>query len=146
ADEELMGEEERMMSVSEGGYVKRTAVTEYRAQQRGGKGVKGGESSVDDFIAELFVASTHDHILIFTDRGRVYAKRVYEFPIGKRDAKGKALVNFLELQDGEKVLTMLPVKSFDPGWFVLFATRGATVKKTELDAFGASRSPGIRAL
>jgi DNA gyrase subunit A len=145
-DEELIAEEEMIITVTHGGYVKRTPVTEYRAQQRGGKGVKGGESSVDDFIAELFVASTHDHILMFTDRGRVYAKRVYEYPVGKRDAKGKALVNFLELQDGEKVLTMLPVKSFDPGWFVLFATQGGTVKKTELDAFGAIRSTGIRAI
>jgi DNA gyrase subunit A len=83
---------------------------------------------------------------MFTDKGRVYEKRVYELPPGKRDAKGKAIVNLLELQAGEKVLTMLPVKSFDPGWFVCFATRAGTVKKTELDAFANIRSTGIKAI
>jgi DNA gyrase subunit A len=135
-----------IVTVTHGGYVKRTPVTEYRAQHRGGKGVKGAESHEDDFVAELFVASTHDHILMFTDKGRVYEKRVYELPPGKRDARGKALVNVLELQAGEKVLTMLPVKSFDAGWFVFMATRKGTVKKTELDAFGNIRSTGIKAI
>src|SRR5262245_41456813 len=83
---------------------------------------------------------------MFTTKGRVYEKRVFELPLGKRDARGKALVNFLELQSEEKVLTMLPVKSFDPGWFVVMATRAGTIKKTELDAFGNIRSTGIRAI
>src|SRR5262249_36229345 len=96
--------------------------------------------------AELFAASTHDHVLMFTTKGRVYAKRVFEIPLGKRDARGKALVNFLELQEGEKVLTTLPVKSFDPGWYVVMATRSGTIKKTELEQFGNIRATGIRAI
>jgi DNA gyrase subunit A len=146
ADEELIAEEEMIVTVTHGGYVKRTPVSEYRAQHRGGRGVKGAGSGTDDFVAELFVASTHDHILMFTDKGRVYEKRVYELPAGKRDARGKAIVNLLELQAGEKVITMLPVKSFDPGWFVFFATKSGTVKKTELDAFSDIRVTGIKAI
>jgi DNA gyrase subunit A len=145
-DEELIAEEEMVVTVTHGGYVKRTSVSEYRMQNRGGKGVKGAESNEDDFVKELFVANTHDELLMFTTKGRVYTKRVFEIPAGKRDARGKALVNFLELQDGEKVLTTLPVKSFDPGWFVVFATRGGTVKKTELEQFGNIRSSGIKAI
>src|SRR5215470_8170510 len=144
-DESLIAEEEMVITVSHGGYVKRTPLSEYRAQQRGGRGVKGAESAEDDFVAELFAASTHDHVLMFTSKGRVYAKRVFEIPLGKRDARGKALVNFLELQDGEKVITTLPVKSFDPGWYVVMATRSGTIKKTDLEAFGNIRATGIRA-
>jgi DNA gyrase subunit A len=135
-----------IVSVSHNGYVKRVPVTEYRAQHRGGRGVKGAESGSDDFVAELFVASTHDHVLMFTNQGRVYEKKVYELPLGKREARGKAIVNLVELQPAEKVLTMLSVKSFDAGWYVVFATREGTVKKTELEAFGNIRSTGIRAI
>jgi DNA gyrase subunit A len=108
--------------------------------------VKGAESRDDDFVAEMFVASTHDHLLLFTDKGRVYEKRVFDLPPGKRDARGKAIVNVVELQAGEKVMAFLPVKAFDPGWFVVFATRNGTIKKTELDAFSAIRSSGIKAI
>jgi DNA gyrase subunit A len=146
SDENLIAEEEMVVTVTHGGYVKRTPLTEYRAQQRGGKGVKGAESGDDDFVAELFAASTHDHVLMFTTKGRVYAKRVFEIPLGKRDARGKALVNFLELQESEKVLTTLPVKSFDPGWYVVMATRSGRIKKTELEQFGSIRATGIRAI
>jgi DNA gyrase subunit A len=145
-DEELIADEEMVVTVTHGGYVKRTPLSEYRSQARGGRGVKGAESNEDDFVKELFVASTHDELLMFTTRGRVYTKRVFEIPQGKRDARGKALVNFLQLNDGEKVLTTLPVKSFDPGWFVFFATRKGTVKKVELDAFGNIRASGIKAI
>jgi DNA gyrase subunit A len=146
SDESLIAEEEMVVTVTHGGYVKRTPLTEYRAQQRGGRGVKGAESGDDDFVAELFAAGTHDHVLMFTNLGRVYAKRVFEIPLGKREGKGKALVNFLELQDGEKVITTLPVKSFDPGWYVVMVTRSGTIKKTDLEAFGAIRATGIRAV
>ena len=144
-DESLIAEEEMVVTVSHGGYVKRTPLSEYRAQQRGGRGIKGAESVDDDFVAELFAAGTHDHVLMFTSKGRVYVKRVFEIPPGKRDARGKALVNFLELQDGEKVITTLPIKSFDPGWYVVMATRSGTIKKTDLEAFANIRASGIRA-
>ena len=145
-DEQLIAEEEMIVTTTHGGYVKRTPVSEYRAQNRGGRGVRGAGQSDDDFVAEMFVASTHDHVMLFTDKGRVYEKRVYELPPGKRDAKGKALVNVLELQPGEKVITMLPVKAFAPGYHVFMATANGTVKKTELDAFANIRSTGIRAI
>ncbi len=145
-DEQLIAEEEMIVTVTHGGYVKRTPVTEYRAQHRGGRGVRGAGQSDDDFVAEMFVASTHDYVMMFTDKGRVYEKRVYEIPAGKRDSKGKALVNFLELQAGEKVITMLPVKTYAPGYFVFMATAKGTVKKTELEAFGNIRSTGIKAI
>jgi DNA gyrase subunit A len=145
-DEQLIAEEEMIVTVTHGGYVKRTPVSEYRAQHRGGRGVRGAGQSDDDFVAEMFVASTHDYVMMFTDKGRVYEKRVYELPPGKRDAKGKALVNVLELQEGEKVITMLPVKTYAPGFFVFMATKNGTVKKTELEAFGNIRSNGIKAI
>jgi DNA gyrase subunit A len=146
-DESLIAEEDMIVTVTHAGYVKRTPITEYRAQGRGGKGVKGAESGADgDFVAEMFVAGTHDTILMFTDKGRVYSKRVFEIPAGNRTARGKALVNFLELMEGEKVLTTLPVKSFDPGWYVVMATRSGTIKKTDLEQFGNIRASGIRAL
>jgi DNA gyrase subunit A len=146
SDESLIAEEEMIVTVTHGGYVKRTPITEYRAQARGGKGVKGAESGDGDFVAEMFVAGTHDHILMFTDKGRVYAKRVFEMPLGARVGRGKAMVNLLELQEGEKVLTTLPVKSFDPGWYVVMATRSGTIKKTDLESFANIRATGIRAV
>jgi DNA gyrase subunit A len=146
SDESLIAEEEMIVTVTHGGYVKRTPITEYRAQARGGKGVKGAESGDGDFVAEMFVAGTHDHILLFTDKGRVYEKRVFELPLGARVGRGKAMVNLLELQEGEKVLTMLPVKSFDPGLYVVMATRSGIIKKTELEQFGNIRATGIRAV
>jgi DNA gyrase subunit A len=145
-DEELIAEEEMVVTFTHGGYVKRTPLSEYRSQNRGGKGVKGAESNEDDFVKELFVASTHDELLMFTTKGRCYTKRVFEIPAGGRVSRGKALVNFLELKDGEKVLTTLTVKSFDPGWFVFFATRNGTVKKVELESFGNIRAAGIKAI
>jgi DNA gyrase subunit A len=145
-DEQLIAEEEMIVTVTHGGYVKRTSVSEYRAQARGGKGVKGVNNADDDFVAEMFAGSTHDYVMMFTDKGRVYEKRVYEIPQGKRDGKGKALVNFLELQPGEKVITMQPVKSYDPGFFVYMATKNGTVKKTALEIFGNIRSNGIKAI
>jgi DNA gyrase subunit A len=145
-DEQLIAEEDMVVTVTHGGYVKRTPVTEYRAQQRGGKGVKGAESDDGDFVAELFVAGTHDTILMFTTAGRVYSKRVFELPAGKREGRGKALVNVLELQNEEKVVTTLPIKTFDPQSFVFMATRSGTVKKTELDSFANIRATGIKAI
>jgi DNA gyrase subunit A len=146
AVEELIAQEDMVVTLSHGGYVKRNSVTEYRSQKRGGRGVTGASSKDEDFIAKLFVASTHDHVLVFTSHGRVYEKRVYELPEGSRASRGKALVNFLELKENERVVEMMPLKNFEQGGFVVFATRQGLVKKTALEMFANIRSTGIIAL
>jgi DNA gyrase subunit A len=144
--EELIAEEDMVVTLSHAGYVKRIPVSEYRAQKRGGRGVTGASNKDEDFVAQLFVASTHAHVLIFTSLGRVYAKRVYDLPEGTRASRGKALVNFLELKEGERVVSMLPLRSFDEGKFLLMATANGIVKKTALDALSNIRSNGLIAL
>ncbi len=146
AIEELIAREDMVVTVSHGGYVKRNAVSEYRAQKRGGRGVTGAQVRDEDFVAKLFVASTHDHVLLFTSQGRAYSKKVYELPEGSRASRGKALVNVLDLRDGERVVEMLPLKSFEQAKYVLMATAAGVVKKTELQAFSSIRSSGIIAL
>ena len=151
--EDMIADEEMVVTVSHEGYVKRNPISLYRAQKRGGRGVTGAATKEEDFIASLFVASTHDHLLLFTSMGRAYLKRVYELPEGSRAARGKALVNLLQLQEGERVVEMLPLKDFpesreeeEKGPFVFFATRDGTVKKTPLGAFANIRTTGIIAL
>jgi DNA gyrase subunit A len=146
AIEELIADEDMVVTVSHSGYVKRNSVSAYRSQKRGGRGVTGASTKDEDFVSQLFVASTHDHILMFTSMGRVYAKRVYELPEGSRASRGKALVNFLELKENEKVVEMLPLKQFDEGQFIVMATKNGVVKKTSLDLFSNIRSSGIIAL
>jgi DNA gyrase subunit A len=143
AIEELIAEEDMVVTMSHGGYVKRTSLSDYRSQKRGGRGVTGASTKSEDWVAKLFVASTHDHVLVFTSLGRVYSKKVFEFPEGNRAARGKALVNFLELKEGERVVEMLPLKAFEEGKFVVMATACGVVKKTALDAFENIRSNGI---
>jgi DNA gyrase subunit A len=150
--EELIADEDMVVTVSHGGYVKRNSVSAYRAQKRGGRGVTGASTKDEDFVSQLFVASTHDHILMFTSMGRVYAKRVYELPEGTRASRGKALVNFLELKENERVVEMLALKAAElenaaeSGKFVFMATRAGVVKKTALELFSNIRSSGIIAL
>jgi DNA gyrase subunit A len=146
AVEELIADEDMVVTVSHGGYVKRNSVTAYRSQKRGGRGITGASTKDEDFVSQLFVASTHDHILMFTSMGRVYAKRVYELPEGSRASRGKALVNFLELKENEKVVEMLALKQFEEGKFIVMATKNGVVKKTALDSFSNIRSSGIIAL
>jgi DNA gyrase subunit A len=147
--EDLIVEEDMVVTVSHLGYVKRTPVTDYRAQRRGGKGVSGMGTREEDFVERLFVASTHAYILFFTNRGRVHWLKVHELPALGRAAKGKALVNLLQLQEGERVQATLPVRRFDEtaaSEFVLLCTRRGVVKKTPLDAFANPRRGGIIAL
>ena len=145
--EELIAVEDMVVTRTHLGYVKRTPVSEYSAQGRGGRGIKGAQSGgSDDFVTDLFVASTHDTLLLFTSTGRVYQKRVFELPPGARTAKGKPFVNVVDLQDGEEVVGMLPIKNFDPGTFLFFATRQGTVKRTSLDLFQNIRTSGIKAI
>jgi DNA gyrase subunit A len=148
--EDLIVEEDMVVTVSHLGYIKRNPLTQYRAQRRGGKGVKGMEAREEDFVERLFVASTHDYILFFTTRGRVHWLKVHELPQLGRAARGKALVNVLQLAEGERVQATLPVRSFDPGegelGYVLLCTRNGVIKKTRLDAYSNPRRGGIIAI
>ena len=146
AVEELIADEDMVVTLSHQGYVKRNSVGEYRAQNRGGRGVTGASTKDEDFVAQLFVASTHDHLLMFTSQGRAYVKRVFDIPEGSRASRGKALVNFLELKENERVVEMLPLKQFEEGKFVFMATQRGVVKKTSLEQFANIRSNGLIAL
>ena len=145
--ESLIDQEDMVVTRTRLGYVKRTPLKEYQAQGRGGRGITGAaQGGDDDFVADMFAASTHDHLLLFTSKGRAYYKKVYELPEGARTSKGKPFVNVIELQDGEEVVSMLPLKEFSEDRFVFLATESGTVKKTELTAFEKIRVTGIRAI
>jgi DNA gyrase subunit A len=144
--EDLIVEEDMVVTVSHGGYIKRNAVSLYRAQRRGGKGKTGMRPKEEDFVERLFIASTHSYIMVFTDLGKVYWLKVHEIPQGGRASRGKAIVNLLQLASGEKVTTILPVKEFVDGKFIVTATQQGTVKKTELMAYANPRAGGIIAL
>ena len=144
--EDLIAEEEVVVTVSHAGYIKRNPVSLYRAQRRGGKGKIGMGVRDEDFVETLFTASTHDYLLFFTDAGKVYWLKVHELPEAGRAAKGKALVNLLTLKDDEKVTATLPVKEFREDQFVIMATKQGIIKKTELSAYGNPRAGGIIAL
>ena len=144
--EELIDEEDTVVTRSHLGYIKRTRAREYEAQNRGGRGITGATSTEGDFVADMFAASTHDHLLLFTDKGRVYYKKVFELPEGSRTAKGRPIVNVLDLQEGEQVVAMLPFEEFNADTSVFFATQAGTVKKTELSAFENVRQSGIKAI
>jgi len=146
--EDLIVEEDMVVTVSHLGYIKRNPLTQYRAQRRGGKGVKGMDAREQDFVERLFVASTHATILFFTTRGRVHWLKVHELPQLGRAARGKSLANVLSLAEDERVRTTLPVRSFEEagGDFVLLCTRKGVVKKTRLDAFANPRRGGIIAI
>ena len=145
-DEELIAVEDMIVTRTHLDYVKRTPVSEYSAQGRGGRGVTGATSRADDFVADMFAASTHDHLLLFTNKGRVYHKKVYELPSGGRTAKGRPMVNILDLKEDERVVEMMPVKEFGENDYVFMATRSGTVKKTSASAFSKIRSSGIIAI
>jgi DNA gyrase subunit A len=146
--EDLIVEEDMVVTVSNLGYVKRNPLTQYRAQRRGGKGVKGMEARQEDFVERLFVASTHAYILFFTTRGRVHWLKVHELPQLGRAARGKALVNVLHLAEHERVQATLPVRGFHEavGGFVILCTRKGIIKKTRLDAYSNPRRGGIIAI
>ncbi len=144
--EALIKKEEVVVTISHKGYVKRTPLTEYRSQARGGIGVKAAETGEDDYVQDLFVASTHSYLLVFSNKGRVYWLKVHELPEASRQARGKAFVNVIQFQQDEKVNTVVPVKEFDDQHVVLFVTRQGTVKKTNLNEFSRPRAGGIAAI
>ncbi|UCG33374.1 MAG: DNA gyrase subunit A, partial [Phycisphaerales bacterium] len=143
--EELIADEQVIVTLSHQGYIKRVPVETYRRQGRGGKGVRGGEAREGDFLASLFVASTHNYLLVFTNRGRVYWLKVYDIPSMSRTSRGRSLVNLLKMQANEEYRAVLPVKVFEEK-FVFFGTAKGIVKKTPLGAFSRPRPSGIIAI
>jgi len=144
--EDLIAPAEMVVTLSHGGYMKAQAVADYRSQKRGGRGKQATATKEDDFIDHLFIANTHDFILCFSDRGRVYWLKVYNVPQGSRAARGKPIVNLVPLTDNEKITAILPVKEFTETQFVFMATAMGTVKKTPLSEFSRPRTSGIIAV
>ena len=144
--EDLIADEEVVITMSRQGYVKRIPIDTYRAQRRGGRGLQGMETRAKDWVEHLFIASTHDYLMAFTDLGRCHWVKVWGIPHGSRYSKGKPIVNFLELAPGEKVAAVLPVRDFASDRFLLFCTRNGLVKKTPLSAYGNVRAAGIHAI
>jgi DNA gyrase subunit A len=141
--EDLITPTDVVVTLSHGGYFKRQVLADYRAQRRGGRGRQATAMKEDDFVDRLFVANTHDYILCFSSRGRVYWLKVYEVPEGSSTSRGKPIVNLFPLAEDEKITAVLPVKEFDEGHFVFMSTAGGTVKKTPLSAFANPRKAGI---
>jgi len=144
--EDLIAEEDMVVTISNTGYIKRNPVSLYRAQKRGGKGKTGMSTREEDFVENLFVASTHTNLLFFTDKGKAYVKKVYEIPQAGRAAKGKAMANLLPIEQEERVQTVLPVKEFEEGWNIVTVTEMGQVKKTDLMSYSNIRSTGIIAV
>ena len=144
--EDLIPQEDVVVTVSRGGYIKRTPARVYRSQHRGGKGIKAMETKEEDFVEHFYIANTHHYILWFTNIGKVHWLKVYEIPEGTRASRGKALVNLLQLDDGENISAMVPVEEFASARYVIMTTRRGLVKKTPLAAFGNPRAGGIRAI
>ena len=143
---DLIPEEDVVVTVSHSGYVKRIALDTFRAQGRGGKGVIGADLKEEDLVGHVFVASTHDNIMLFTNQGLVYWLKVFEIPEMSRTSKGRALVNLVGVGKGEEITGLIPVKEFESDFYLLMATAKGTVKKTPLDAFGKRGSGGIIAI
>ncbi|MEC9399907.1 MAG: DNA gyrase subunit A, partial [Myxococcota bacterium] len=144
--EDLIAEEQMVVTITHAGYIKRTPLTEYQAQRRGGRGKRGMATKDEDFVEDMFVASTHSHVLFFTSIGKVYKLKVHELPLGSRTTKGKAIINILPIEDGETVKAILPIDEFEEGRYILTATRKGVVKKTDLMAYSRVLSVGIIAL
>jgi len=144
--EDMIVEEDMVVTISNTGYIKRNPITLYRSQHRGGKGKTAMGVKDADFVSHLFVASTHHTFLFFTNLGKVYWCKVYEIPQAGRQSRGKAIVNLLNFDKDEKLTTVLPVESFEPGYYVVMATRNGLIKKTDLMAFSRPRAGGIIAL
>jgi DNA gyrase subunit A len=144
--EDLIADKGCIITLSHGGYIKRMPVATFRQQKRGGKGVVGMDTKDEDFVEQVFTASTHDYLLFFTAQGRVYWKKVYDVPEAGRAARGKALANFLEIGGEEKIAALIRVREFPENQFLVFATAKGIVKKTNLAAFGNPRAGGIIAI
>ena len=144
--EDLIAEEDMVVTVTHAGYVKRTPVDTYRAQKRGGKGVQGVNLKDEDFVEDLFVASTHDYVLFFSNKGKVYRLKVHELPVGQRTARGTAMVNLVPFAEGEHATAVITCRDFPEDEYLMFATANGTVKKTAMSAYDRTRRDGIIAI
>jgi DNA gyrase subunit A len=144
--EDLIAEEDMVITVSHAGYIKRLPVTAYRRQRRGGKGVIGAHAKEDDWVEHLFIASTHDYLMFFTEQGQCYWLKVHEIPQAARAARGKPIINCVAMKPDERLAALVPVREFSENQYLLFATKDGVVKKTVLSEFGNPRSNGIRAI
>jgi DNA gyrase subunit A len=144
--EDLIEKQDVVVTISHAGYVKRIPVDTYRAQKRGGRGIIAAETREEDYIEDLFIANTHSYILFFTTTGQVHWLKVHEIPEGSRQAKGKAIVNLLNLKEGEKVSALIPVNTFDDKHYLVLATKDGTIKKTNLDEYSRPRQGGIKGI
>lgn len=144
--EDLIPEEENVISISHSGYIKRVPVTTYRKQGRGGKGVTGTNLKEDDFVEHLFIASTHHYIMFFSNKGKVYRIKVHQIPTGSRMSKGKAIVNLLPFEPGEMVAAIIAVKDYGEDQYLIMATKKGMIKKTSIEAYNTSRKDGIIAI
>ncbi|WP_329780925.1 DNA gyrase subunit A [Parolsenella catena] len=144
--EDLIAEEDMVITVTHSGYVKRTPVDTYRAQRRGGKGVQGVNLKDDDFVEDLFVASTHDYVMFFSNKGKAYRLKVHELPIGQRTARGTAIVNLVPFSEGEHATAVITCRDFPTDEYLMFATAAGTVKKTAMSAYDRTRRDGLIAI
>jgi DNA gyrase subunit A len=144
--EDLIAEEDMVITISHTGYIKRIPVTTYRRQRRGGRGLNGMDTKELDWVEHLFIASTHDYLMFFSDRGTVYWLKVHEIPQGGRAARGKPVVNCINIREGERVSALVPVRKFGEDEWLMFVTRKGTVKKTVMSAYGNVRTVGINAI
>ena len=144
--EDMIAEEEVVLTITHQGYIKRTALNTYRTQRRGGRGVQGAMSKDEDFVEHLFIANTHNYMLFFTDMGKCYWLKVYDIPQGGRAARGRAIVNLIGCDPGERVEAFVSVKDFDDNHYIVMSTRNGIVKKTVLSAYGNPRKGGIYAI
>jgi len=142
-EEDLIQEEDMVVTISHAGYIKRTSPKDYRAQKRGGKGRIGMEARDEDWVTQLFVASTHAYVFFFSDKGKVYVKKVYEIPQAARTSKGRAIVNFVGMEAGEKIAAIVEIPKVEKGQFVVTLTKLGQIKKTELDEYENFREKGI---
>ena len=144
--EDLIADEDMVVTITHTGYVKRIPVETYRSQKRGGKGVTGVNLKEDDVIAEMFIASTHEYVLFFSNKGKVYRLKVHELPVGSRQARGTAIVNLLPFEEGEKIASVISCREFPGNEYLMFATANGMVKKTVMSAYDRSRRDGIVAI
>jgi DNA gyrase subunit A len=144
--EDLIAEEDMVVTITKAGYVKRLPVATYRQQKRGGKGISGVNLKESDFVEQLFISSTHDYVLFFSTKGKVYRLKVHELPVGSRHAKGTAVVNLLPFDQTERIAAAITTREFGPDDYLLFATRNGLVKKTAMQAYDRSRRDGIIAI
>ncbi len=144
--EDMIAEEEVVLTITHQGYIKRTALNTYRTQRRGGRGVQGAMSKDEDFVEHLFIANTHNYMLFFTDMGKCYWLKVYDIPQGGRAARGRAIVNLIGCEPGERVEAFVSVKAFDDDHYIVMSTRNGIIKKTVLSAYGNPRKGGIYAI